>query len=97
MDMPHTNPLKDLKPPSFRGEDKEHNKDMVNMFVHKWGGIHSLRRNLQVIRPIEASLLLTRKAYKWWMSLKEHPCSWAKIEKIFRMEFVHTNEDQRSW
>ena len=50
------NLLKDLKPPSFGGEEKERNKDVVNMFLHKWGNIHSLGRNLEVVRPIEASL-----------------------------------------
>ena len=55
-DLPHTNLLKDLKPPSFGGEEKERNKDAVNMFLHKWGDIHSLRRNPEEVRPIEASL-----------------------------------------
>ena len=64
-DLPHTNLLKDLKPPSFGGEKKERNKDAVNMFLHKWGDIHSLRRNPEEVRPIEASLSLTGKAYKW--------------------------------
>ena len=56
------NLLKDLKPPSFGGEEKEHNKDAVNMFLHKWGDIHSLKRNPEVVRPIEASLSFDRKS-----------------------------------
>ena len=63
------NLLKDLKPPSFKGKEKEHNKDIVNMLLHKWGSIHNLRRNPKVVRLIEASMSLTGKAYRWWMSL----------------------------
>ena len=77
------NILKDLKPPSFGGEEKEWTKDVVNMFLRKWGDIHSLRRNLEVVRPTEAILLLIGKAYKWWISLKERPHSWVDIEKAF--------------
>ena len=77
------NLFKDLKAPSFGGEEKEWMKDAINMFLHKWGDIHSLRRNLEVVRPIEASLSLTGKAYKWWMLLKERPRSWAEFEKVF--------------
>ena len=55
-DLPHANLLKDLKPPSFGGEEKERNKDVVNMFLYKCGDIHSLRRNPEEVRPIEASL-----------------------------------------
>ena len=91
------NLLKDLKPPSFGGEEKERNKDAVNMFLHKWGDIHSLRRNPEIVRPIEASLSLTGKAYKWWMSLEERPSSWEDFDKIFRKEFLPVNELQRSW
>ena len=58
------NILKDLKPLSFGGEEKEWTKDAVNMFLHKWGDIHSLRRNPEVVKPIEASLLLKVKACK---------------------------------
>ena len=97
MDLPQANLLKDLKLPSFGGEEKEQNKDSVNMFLHKWGDIHSLRRNPEEVRPIEASLSLTGIAYKWWMSLSERPRSWAEFEKIFRKEFLPVNELQRSW
>ena len=83
-DLPQmANLLKDLKLPSFGGEEKEQTKDVINMFLHKWGDIYSLRRNPKVVRPIEASLLLTRKAYKWWMLLKECPCSWEEFNKVF--------------
>ena len=79
------NILKDLKPPSFGEEEKERMKDAVNMFLHKWGDIHSLRWNPEVVRLIKASVMsLTRKAYKWWMLLKEHPCSWAEFKKNFK-------------
>ena len=91
------NLLKDLKPPSFGGEEKERNKDAVNMFLHKWGDIRSLRRNPEVVRPIEASLSLTGKAYKWWMSLEERPSTWKDFEIIFGKEFLPVNELQRSW
>ena len=36
-DLLQANLLKDLKPPRFGGEEKERNKDSVNMFLHKWG------------------------------------------------------------
>ena len=91
------NVFKNLKPLSFGGEEKEWNKDVVNMFLHKWGDIHNLRRNPKVVRPIEASLLLTRKAYKWWMSLKEHPRSSENFERVFRKEFLPVHELQRLW
>ena len=35
--------LKNTKPPIFKGEDKERNKDAVNTFLHKWGLLHALR------------------------------------------------------
>ena len=42
VELPQTaNLLKDLKPSSFGGEEKERNKDAVNMFLHKWGGTTS--------------------------------------------------------
>ena len=91
------NLLKDLKPPSFGGEEKECNKDAVNMFLHKWADIHNLRRSPEEVRPIEANLSLTNKAYKWWMSLKERPRTWEEFETIFRKEFLPVNEVQRSW
>ena len=95
--LPQANLLKDLKPSSFGGEEKEQNKDSANMFLHKWGDIHSLRRNPEEVRPIEASLSLTGKAYKWWMSLKEHPHTWEDFEKVFRKEFLLVNELHRLW
>ena len=49
--------------------------------------MHSLRRNLEVVRLIEASLLLIGKAYKWWRSLKEHHCGWEDFEKSSRKSF----------
>ena len=35
--------LKNLKPPIFKGEDKERNKDNVDTFLSKWGDIHTMR------------------------------------------------------
>ena len=58
------NLLKNLKSPSFGGEEKESNKDIVNMFLHKWGDIHSLRRNPEVVKLIEVILSLMGKGYK---------------------------------
>ena len=38
-DLPHVaNLLKDLKATSFWEEEKEQTKEVVNMFLHKWGG-----------------------------------------------------------
>ena len=78
--------LKDLKPPSFGGEEKERNKDSVNIFLHKWSDIHTLRQSPEGVRLVEASLSLTGKAYKWWMSLAEratYPRTWAEFEMMF--------------
>ena len=35
--------LKNLKPPGFKGENKERNKDIVDTFLSKWGVIHQMR------------------------------------------------------
>lgn len=97
-ELPQTkNLLKDLKLPRFGGEEKEHNKDALNKFLHKWDNIHSLRRNPKVVRSIEPSLSLTGKAYKWWMSLKEHPSSWEDLENVFKKVFPLVSELQRLW
>ena len=87
-----TNLLKDLKLLSIGGEEKGWNKNAINMFLHKRGDIHSLRRNPKVARSIKASLSLMGKAYKWWMSLKEHPHSCEDFEKVFRKEFLQVDE-----
>ena len=91
------NLLKDLKPSSFGGEEKEQNRDVINMSMHKRGDIHSLQRNPEVVSLIDTSLLLTRKAYKWWMSLKEYHCSCEFFKKAFKKEFLLVNELQRLW
>ena len=49
------------------------------------------------MQPIEASLSLTGKAYKWWMSLSTRPTTWTEFERIFHQEFLPINEVERSW
>ena len=76
---------KNIKPPIFKGEEKERNKDVVNTFLHKWTGLHDLRRTSDGVRVLEASLSLEGKAYKWWMSLKvtDCPSTWSKFQEVF--------------
>ena len=49
------------------------------------------------MQPVEASLSLTGKAYKWWMSLSTRPTTWTEFERIFSREFLPVNEVERSW
>ena len=58
------NLLKYLKLPSFGGEEKEQIEEVMNIFLHKWVHIHSLRLIPKEVRPIHANLLLIGKAYK---------------------------------
>ena len=60
--------FKSIKPPVFKTDDKERNKDAVVTFLHKWKALHQLRRTPDVDTPIQASLSLEGRAYKWWMS-----------------------------
>ena len=39
-----SNSLKNLKPPSYKGEEKDRNKDAVHTFLQKWSDLHALRR-----------------------------------------------------
>ena len=73
---------KNIKPPIFKGEEKERNKDAVNTFLHKRTG---LRRTSDNVRALEASLSLEGKAYKWWMSLKvtDRLSTWSKFQEVF--------------
>ena len=54
--------MKNMKPPVFRGEERERNKDAVNTFLHKWGDLHALRHTPDSIRATETSLSLEGKA-----------------------------------
>ena len=93
------NMLKNMKPPSFKGEEKDRNKDAVNTFLLKWTDLHILRRTPDHIRALEASLSLEGKAYKWWMSLQlaERPNTWTQFQEAFRKEFLPENEADRNW
>ena len=75
--------LKNMKPPSFKGEEKEKIKDAINTFLHKWSDLHDIRRTPDHIRALEASLSLEGgKAYKWWMNLKmaDRPTTWSRFQ-----------------
>ena len=37
-----SNSLKNLKPPTFQGEEKDWNKDFVHTFIQKWMDLHVL-------------------------------------------------------
>ena len=39
-----SNSLKNLKPSTFRGEEKDRNKDFVHTFIQKWTDLHVLRQ-----------------------------------------------------
>ena len=60
--------FKHMKPPIFRGEDKDRNKDSVMTFLQKWRDVHNLRKAEEPVKLLEASIMLDGKAYKWWMS-----------------------------
>ena len=38
-----SNSLKNLKPPTFQGKEKDQNKDFVHTFIQKWMDLHVLR------------------------------------------------------
>ena len=73
-----SNSLKNLKPPTFQGEEKDRNKDSVHTFIQKWTDLHVLRRTSDEQQALEISLSLEGKAYKWWLSLDEttRPRTW---------------------
>ncbi|MCO5589197.1 hypothetical protein L7F22_043163 [Adiantum nelumboides] len=91
--------LKNMKPPVYKGEDKDRNKDAVNTFLSKWAEIHNMRRTHDAMKPRHTCLALEGKAYKWWMTLKNHQRlkTWAEFENAFRKEFLPSNEKQRNW
>ena len=91
--------LKNMKPPVFKGEEKERNKDAVDTFLSKWAEIHDMRNTHDKVKPLHTSLSLEGKAYKWWMAYKpnEKPKTWAEFEIDFRKEFLPSNERQRNW
>ena len=89
-----------MKPPQFNGEERDRNKDTIYTFLQKWQDFHKLKNTPPEYQPLEASLSLGPKAYKWWMSLKESgkiPGDWAQFEKIFVKEFLPENEQERNW
>ena len=76
-----SNSLKNLKPPSYKGEEKDRNKDAMHIFLQKWSDLHALRSTPDEQRALETSLLLEGKAYKWWLSVDEtaRPRTWAQF------------------
>lgn len=95
-----THVLKDTKPPQFSGEERDRNKDAIYTFLQKWQDLHRMKNTPPEYQPLEASLSLGPKAYKWWMSLKEArriPGDWAQFETIFVKEFLPENEQERNW
>ncbi|MCO5575776.1 hypothetical protein L7F22_029581 [Adiantum nelumboides] len=93
------NMLKNMKPPAFKGEERECSKDAVNTFLYKWSDLHALHRTPDNICALETSLSLEGKAYKWWMSLKmaDRPTSWTQFQEVFRKEFLPENAPDRNW
>ena len=91
--------LKNMKPPVFKGEERDQNKDAVHNFLHKWANLHRLRHTPTAIMATETSLSLEGKAYKWWMSLpvETRPKTWEEFEAVFRKEFLPENEKERNW
>ena len=91
--------FKHMKPPVFRGEDRDRNKDSVITFLQKWRDVHDLRKPDESVKILEASLTLDGKAYKWWMSLDytSRPTTGDEFERAFRKEFLPENEKERNW
>ena len=91
--------IKNLKPPVFKGEERDRNKDAVHTFLHKWADLHRLRRTPTSIMVTETSLTLEGKAYKWWMSLpvETRPTDWREFEAAFWKEFLPQNEKDQNW
>ncbi|KAJ7193279.1 hypothetical protein O6H91_Y518800 [Diphasiastrum complanatum] len=67
----HPSVFKDLKPPTFNGEEKDRNADILQTFLSKWKNIHDLKQTPDHLQAIEASLSLGPMAYKWWLNLQE--------------------------
>ena len=44
--------LKNMKPPVFKGQERDRNKDAVHTFLHKWADLHRLRRTPVTIMAI---------------------------------------------
>jgi len=91
--------FKHMKPPVFKGEDRDRNKDTVMTFLRKWRDVHDLRKPEESVKVLEASLTLDGRAYKWWMSLtpSARPSTWEEFEKAFQKEFFPENEKDRNW
>ena len=90
--------MKNMKPTVFKGEDQDRNKDVVQTFLQKWSDLHALRQTPDSICALEASLSLENKAYKWStiLDLGSCPSTWAQFEKMFRKEFLPTNEKEQN-
>ena len=81
-----SNSFKNLKPSTFRGEEKDWNKDSMHTFIQKWTDLHVLRQTPDEQRALGISLSLEGKAYKWWLSLDETACphTWNTFQELFR-------------
>ena len=90
--------MKNLKPPTFKGEEKDRNKDAVHTFFQKWSDLHALCLTPEELQALEVSLALDGKAYKWWLSLDEttRPRTWSQFQELFRKEFLPENEKDRN-
>ena len=53
--------LKNMKPPVFKGEERDCNKDAVHTFLHKWADLHLLCRTPTAIMATKMSLTLKGK------------------------------------
>ena len=73
--------IKNLKPPIFKGEDKEWNKDNVDTFLSKCVKTHAMRGTHDHNKPCHTCLLLEDKAYKWCMGFKvaQQLTTWARL------------------
>ena len=91
--------LKNMKPPVFKGEECDRNKDAVHTFLHKWMDLHRLRCTFAAVMATETSLTLEGKAYKWWMSLPiaTRPTTWEEFEAAFKKEFLPQNKKDQNW
>ena len=89
--------IKNVKLPEFKGTERD--KDTMHTFLQMWTDIHDLRATLDRAQPLETSLSLRNKAYKWWLVLSANarPKMWRYFQILFYEEFLPKNEKQKIW
>ena len=88
--------LKNVQTREYKGMEKDCNKDTVHTFLQKWVDIHCLGATPDRGGPLETSISLKDKAFKWWMVMDYdlRPKSWRELQDVFCKEFLPQNEKQ---